>query len=111
MENKDFSEQMIEILNGLTDEQREKVKACKDMNELSVCLSEMGAELPNEALDEVAGGDLTIGESKFKYGMKCSCRKVWTEQELVNNHYNCPNCGAFLFPDPAKMERYKVSVG
>ena len=111
MENKHLSEQLKEILIDLSDEQKEKAKTCKSVKEL---LDFFGAEsigLPDEALDAVAGGGLTIGESKFKYGMKCSCRKVWTEQELANNNYNCPNCGAFLFPDPAEMSMYKVSVG
>lgn len=111
MENKHLSEQLKEILIDLSDEQKEKAKTCKSVKELLDFLGAESIGLSDEALDAVAGGDLTIGEPKFKYGMKCSCRKVWTEQELANNHYNCPNCGAFLFPDPAKMERYKVSVG
>ena len=40
----------------MTDEQKEKVKACKDLNELITLLGEMGVELPDELLDAVAGG-------------------------------------------------------
>ena len=45
-----------ELLKGLTDEQKEKVKACKDGKELTTLLGEMGFALPDEALDAVAGG-------------------------------------------------------
>ncbi len=63
MENKDLSEQMTEILNGLTDEQKEKVKACKDTNELVAKLGEMGVALPDELLDAAAGG---AGDTLFE---------------------------------------------
>ncbi len=56
MENEKLSEQMIKVLNSLTDEQKEKAKACKDMNELTALLGQMGVELPDELLDAVAGG-------------------------------------------------------
>lgn len=56
MENKTMREQMAEILEGLTDEQKEKVRACKDLNELPALLGEMGIALPDELLDSVAGG-------------------------------------------------------
>ena len=36
MEIKNLSEQMAEILNSLTDEQKEKAKACKTQEELTV---------------------------------------------------------------------------
>jgi len=56
VENKNLSEQMAEILSGLTDEQKEKVKACVGLDEITACLSEMGLALPDELLDAVAGG-------------------------------------------------------
>ena len=56
MENKNLSEQMAEVLNGLTDEQKEKAKACKTPEELTSLLGELGVELPDELLDAVAGG-------------------------------------------------------
>ncbi len=45
-----------ELLEGLTDEQKEKAKACRDGKELIALLGEMGVALPDEALDAVAGG-------------------------------------------------------
>lgn len=50
----------IEVLKGvydsLTEEQKEKAKACKDTDELITKLGEMGVALPDELLDAVAGG-------------------------------------------------------
>ena len=60
MENENWSEQMIELLNGLTDEQKEKINACKGQKEILACLGEMGVELPDEMLDAVAGGQEEI---------------------------------------------------
>ena len=48
--------ELEEFLNGLTDEQKEKVKACRDGKELIALLDEMSVALPEEALDAVAGG-------------------------------------------------------
>lgn len=56
MENKNLSEQIAKVLSGLTDEQKEKVKACKGLDEIAACLGEMGVALPDELLDGVAGG-------------------------------------------------------
>lgn len=55
-ENGNLNERMAKILNGLTDEQKEKAKACKTPEELTAFLSELGAALPDELLDAVAGG-------------------------------------------------------
>ena len=56
MEDKNLSEQMAEVLNGLTDEQKEKANACKTFEELITLLGEMNVSLPDELMDEVAGG-------------------------------------------------------
>ena len=44
------------IDDNLTDEQKEKAKACKTMDELMTLAGEWGVELPDEVLDAVAGG-------------------------------------------------------
>ncbi len=44
------------ILERLTDEQREKVRACKTVDELTAFVAKEGIELPDELLDAVAGG-------------------------------------------------------
>ena len=56
MKNNDLYKHMAGLLNGLTEEQKEKAKACKTSNELMSFLSEIGVALPDEFLDAVAGG-------------------------------------------------------
>ena len=43
---------------NLTEEQRARIKTCKDMNEFNAILAETGAELPDEILNHVSGGDI-----------------------------------------------------
>ena len=50
------TEKCKELLDTLTDEQKEKAAACKTPEELIALLSELGAALPDEAMDAVAGG-------------------------------------------------------
>ena len=57
-ENKNLHEKTAEILKDLSAEQREKVNACKTPEELIAMLDELGAALPDEAMDSVAGGQL-----------------------------------------------------
>ena len=47
---------MERFCNNLTDEQKEKAKQCKNMGELMELAGKEGMELPDEALDAVAGG-------------------------------------------------------
>ncbi len=64
MDDKKLNDLLKGIFDSLTDEQKEKAKACKTTKELLDYLSaegvelsdEAGAELPDEALDMVAGG-------------------------------------------------------
>ena len=44
------------IYDSLTDEQKEKAKNCKTIDELVQLAAENGMELPDEALESVAGG-------------------------------------------------------
>ncbi len=44
------------IYDSLTDEQKEKAKACKTFDELTELAGREGIELPDEALDAVSGG-------------------------------------------------------
>ena len=59
-ENKNIDPKMEAAIKGfydsLTDEQKEKVKACKTMEELTVLVGKEGVELPDEVLDDVSGG-------------------------------------------------------
>lgn len=42
--------------NELTDEQKEKLKSCKDSAELKSMLAAMGLELTDEQLEKATGG-------------------------------------------------------
>ncbi|MBO4915567.1 MAG: hypothetical protein J5449_10210 [Oscillospiraceae bacterium] len=51
-----LSKTLSDIWDSLTDEQRERAKACKTADELSELAAKEGVELPDEALDMVSGG-------------------------------------------------------
>lgn len=51
-----LNEVMKGIYENLTDEQKEKAKACKTMDEMMALAGEWGIELPDEVVDAVAGG-------------------------------------------------------
>ena len=76
MESKNLSERMAEILNGLTDEQKEKAKACKTPEDLIAFLIELDAALPDELLDAVAGGrvdDVPLFERTYETWREAGC--------------------------------------
>ena len=54
--NEKINEIIKSILDNLTDEQKEKAKKCKTMDELVAFAGQEGLELPDEALDYVNGG-------------------------------------------------------
>ncbi len=56
MENEKLNELLKNVWDSLTDEQKEKAKACKTPDELLKLAGEEGIELPDEALDAAAGG-------------------------------------------------------
>lgn len=51
-----MKETLKAVLETLTDEQKEKAKACKTMKEFLEFAGSEGIELPDELLDSVAGG-------------------------------------------------------
>ncbi|MBR4442399.1 MAG: hypothetical protein IKS52_03925 [Clostridia bacterium] len=59
-ENKNVDPKLQEVLkdifDSLTDEQKEKAKQCRTMDELMELAGKEGIELPEEILDAVAGG-------------------------------------------------------
>ena len=61
-ENKNIDPKVQAALKGvcdsLSDELKEKAKACRTMDELTALAAKEGIELPDEALDAVAGGEL-----------------------------------------------------
>jgi len=58
MEEKKHRKTLKEIYDSLTDEQKEKAKACKSVDELVRLAGEERIELPDELMNTVAGGYL-----------------------------------------------------
>ena len=65
-EDKNIDPKLAEALKGiwdnLTDEQKEKAKECKTMDELMLLAGKEGVELPDEAVEMVSGGAGGCGE-------------------------------------------------
>ena len=53
--------------NELTEEQKAKLKSCKDSAELMSMLSDMGIELTDEQLEAVAAGEKWYERCNFYY--------------------------------------------
>ncbi|MCR5079432.1 MAG: hypothetical protein K6B65_05930 [Bacilli bacterium] len=53
-----------ELLQGLSEEQVERIKACKSQDEALKLAKEEGIELTSEQLEDVRGGCLTIDEDR-----------------------------------------------
>ncbi|MBQ9545285.1 MAG: hypothetical protein IJV00_09175 [Clostridia bacterium] len=66
-ENIKIPEAFKGIYDSLTDEQKEKAKACKDADELLKFAGEEGIEIPDEMLDAAAGGALVKITDKYGY--------------------------------------------
>ncbi len=85
-ENKTINPELNEAIKGLwdslTDEQKEKAKACKSMEELAALAGKIGIELPDEMLDAVAGGAGFDGRQ----------------------YINCPYCGAKVHFDYVELQ-------
>ena len=60
MENRKLEETAKKFLDSLTDEQKEKVKACKNGEELQDLIAKEGVELPDELMENVAGGGISF---------------------------------------------------
>ena len=56
MDEKKLGETLDGIYDKLNDEQKEKAKACKNMDEFIKLAGEWGIELPDELVSAVAGG-------------------------------------------------------
>ena len=101
MENQKLKDMLRIVYDSLTDEQKKKANACKNLKELTACLGGMGVALPDEVLDAVAGGgDLfedIVGMFQF--------------YELVDPpKWPCPKCGSWnvLNHDPGAFRQIRV---
>ena len=68
-----------ELLNGLTEEQIAKIKACKNSDEVLALAKAEGIELTSEQLEAVSGGG--------------ACSVVSNIGDSINP-FDCPKCGA-----------------
>ena len=84
-----------ELLNGLTEEQIAKVKACKNQEELLKIAKEEGVELSDEQLATVNGGFCTSTPSYTC--PQCGSKNVKTEHNInsISEWYcnDCQDCG------------------
>ena len=106
-ENKNASE-LNKALEGLwdslTDEQKEKAKACKSMDELTALAGQMGVEMPDELLDSVAGGAQNIRLSPGTPCPYCGKSADPTSSEKIiegkkARHFYCARGGHTFFCD------------
>ena len=56
MENEELKQTLASLWDSLTDEQKERAKACASVDELLAFASEEKIELPADLLDGIAGG-------------------------------------------------------
>ena len=82
-----------ELLKGLSKEQIEKVKACKNQEEILKLAKEEGVELTDEQLTAVSGG---CGKSKEEYeieNMQCPvCLNIYCMEKVSDDWYRCKYC-------------------
>ena len=64
-----MNEIMKAIFDDITDEQKEKAKACKTMDELMTLAGEWGVEIPDEMLEAISGGSSRDCGVKYYYYM------------------------------------------
>ncbi|MCR5399142.1 MAG: hypothetical protein K6E68_06370 [Lachnospiraceae bacterium] len=66
-ENKtnELNEALQKMWDSLTDEQKEQAKECKTMDELTTLAGRMGIELPDELLEQIAGGIIVEGVDEY----------------------------------------------
>ena len=92
-----------ELLQGLTEEQIAKVKACKDQEEALALAKAEGIELSDEQLEAVSGGACTTtyvacphcGKQNFSCIISCGeektycrclvCKTEWTVDHMISN--------------------------
>ena len=78
-----------ELLKGLTEAQIEKLKACKNNEEILKAAKEEGIELNEEQLEAVSGGSCTRPTAQPAYCTKCG----WTDYcDIIGR-----NCGDYKY--------------
>ncbi len=81
MEEQKMNAYFQKIAESLTDEQKEKVKACKTVDEMMKFFGSEKIELPDEMLDSVSGGYIHLGNDGKWYVISDKCGAVMTKGE------------------------------
>ena len=81
MEEQKMNAYIQKIAESLTDEQKEKVKACKTVDEMMKFFGSEKIELPDEMLDAVSGGYIHHGNDGKWYVISDNCGAVMTKGE------------------------------
>ena len=87
-----------ELLKGLTEEQIEKVKKCKNVEELLALAKKEGLELNDEQLAAVNGGSCFPSQNKNAVCHWCNSDNVevtgaFHDVKTGGIHYKCRDCG------------------
>ena len=79
-----------ELLKGLSEEQIEKVRACKSHEELLALAKEEGIELTDEQLAAVSGGGFCASTPEFTCP-KCGSKNVsaCSQSGALSNYWSC----------------------
>ena len=89
-----------ELLNGLTEEQIARVKACKSTEEMLALAKNEGIELTDEQLEAVSGG-CTMPEPKPIVCPQCGKsdydEKTYTDGIYSITSYRCKLCGRIWY--------------
>lgn len=98
MENEQLSQALSELWDSLTDEQKEKARACTSFDELMECVGEEGIELPLEVLEGVVGGYTYYDQSTHTY-------------EIIDDETGDVVEGGYVYLDnaQAQAQRYRLS--
>ena len=89
-----------ELLKGLTEAQIEKLKACKNQEEVLALAKEEGIELTDEQLEAVSGG-CSMPEPKPIVCPQCGKseydEKTYTDGIYSITSYTCRRCGRIWY--------------
>ena len=77
----------------LTNEQKDKVKACKTPNEILELAKNEGIELDEEQLEQISGGDWGV-DSRYITCDECHSNVTVTEQDCAKHYVVCPKCNS-----------------
>ena len=86
-----------ELLEGLTEEQIAKIKACKNNEEVLKLAKQEGVELSDEQLEAVSGGNCSSGSGRYtcsRCGSDLTSRfEYGTGKHEGWHHVRCNKCG------------------